>query len=307
MFRRGTVNLMSAPEPTGSNHPYARFGLWILSGESFETYARDRASIEPLFQARRGIESELLEQLGDEEQGFLPGYCWVCQDIRGFLFDRKYAPPGTVNWRERLECPTCGLNNRLRLSVQVLDRQIGTAKPRIYITEQVTPLANYLRGRYPTLVASEFLGDSFSPGQTQNGIRHEDVTKLSMADDTFDLCLSFDVLEHVPDYRSALAQFFRVLRPGGKLILSVPFGAMTEKNVVRARVLPSGEVEHLLPPEYHGDPVDPSGGILCYYHFGWELLDDLRDAGFRDASLSTFWSLPFGHVGNEQLLLFATK
>jgi ubiquinone/menaquinone biosynthesis C-methylase UbiE len=37
-----------------------------------------------------------------------------------------------------------------------------------------------------------------------------------------DVVTSFAVLEHVPDEKAALAEMFRVLRPGGRLIISVP-------------------------------------------------------------------------------------
>ncbi len=38
----------------------------------------------------------------------------------------------------------------------------------------------------------------------------------------FDLVMSYDVLEHVPDEGAALAELLRVLRPGGELLISVP-------------------------------------------------------------------------------------
>lgn len=38
----------------------------------------------------------------------------------------------------------------------------------------------------------------------------------------FDYCLSFEVLEHIEDDRSALEQWGSLIRPGGRLILSVP-------------------------------------------------------------------------------------
>src|SRR5579875_610697 len=41
-------------------------------------------------------------------------------------------------------------------------------------------------------------------------------------DASFDGILLLDVLEHVPDERSVLAEVARLLRPGGRLVLSVP-------------------------------------------------------------------------------------
>ncbi len=40
--------------------------------------------------------------------------------------------------------------------------------------------------------------------------------------DSFDIAAALDVLEHIQDDRIALAEWFRVLKPGGRLLISVP-------------------------------------------------------------------------------------
>lgn len=45
---------------------------------------------------------------------------------------------------------------------------------------------------------------------------------LPFADETFHLAVSTEVLEHVPDERLVLGEIARVLRPGGRLILTTP-------------------------------------------------------------------------------------
>jgi SAM-dependent methyltransferase len=47
--------------------------------------------------------------------------------------------------------------------------------------------------------------------------------ELPFPSSSFDTVLMTDVLEHLPDPVSAINQVARVLRPGGKLILGVPF------------------------------------------------------------------------------------
>lgn len=45
---------------------------------------------------------------------------------------------------------------------------------------------------------------------------------LPFADATFDVVAAFDVLEHCDDEGAAVAEFSRVLRPGGRLLIAVP-------------------------------------------------------------------------------------
>ena len=51
---------------------------------------------------------------------------------------------------------------------------------------------------------------------------HVDLAALSIADEQFDLIINHRVLEHVMDDASALREMHRVLRPGGRLAISVP-------------------------------------------------------------------------------------
>lgn len=54
-----------------------------------------------------------------------------------------------------------------------------------------------------------------------------DITDMPIEDGHFDAVLCSEVLEHVPDPVSALAELTRVLRPGGTLIITAPFCSLT--------------------------------------------------------------------------------
>lgn len=90
------------------------------------------------------------------------------------------------------------------------------------------------------------------------------------------------------------------------VFFSVPFDFDANENLMRTQLKASGALEHLEPPEYH---VNPVGGEkrLCFYHFGWRLLVELRAMGFDEVSAQLFWSREFAYLGGEQMLLLARK
>jgi SAM-dependent methyltransferase len=182
-----------------------------------------------------------------------------------------------------------------------------TTESRIYATEQSSPLFVYLRKCFPFLQGSEFTQDSDLVSEnTSNKLRHEDLTRLSFPTHSFDVILSFDVLEHIPDYRSAFAECARTLKPAGKMLLSVPFDANSVRNQIRAQLRKDGTIEYLLPPEYHDDPRNPEG-CLCFQHFGWEMLEEMKEAGFSRVWALSYYSREYGYLGDKQIQFLAEK
>lgn len=254
----------------------------------------------------------LTEQaLLDEKAHFVvPGYCFVCRRqvffqadyAHGFTVDGKHIP----NWRECLICPGCRLNNRMRAAVHLFHE---LCRPRpgcaLYITEQTTPMYRWFKGAFADVIGSEYLAmDGAAGSKNKKGIRHEDLTGLSFADEQFDVVLSFDVFEHIPNYRKAFRECRRVLKKDGLLFFSVPFDRNSYRNIIRAEMLPDGTVSHFLPPEFHGDPLRESG-CLCFRHFGWECLEELKQEGFSNAAACLYWSREYGYLGGEQLLFLS--
>jgi hypothetical protein len=259
---------------------------------------------------RERYEKSLLK---DADAFSVEGFCYVCNKEVNFLADYLYAyekKDGMLipNWRERLVCPSCGLNNRMRASIQLFEQFLHpSSSSKIYICEQATHLYEYLHRHYPNLVGSEFLGDHIRRGEKDNsGIRNENITELSFPDNEFDFVLSFDVFEHVPDFRMALRECHRILKRNGSLFFSVPFDFNSEENIVKAIEKEDGEIEHLLPPEYHGDPMNPKG-CLAFYYFGWEILQQLEEIGFAAPTAHLYWSQEFGYLGREQVIFIAEK
>jgi SAM-dependent methyltransferase len=141
------------------------------------------------------------------------------------------------------------------------------------------PLAEFLMRKAKSVALSEYFAD-VAPGSSRNGVRCEDVQRLTYADGSFDLVTHTEVMEHVPDDHRAFAELFRVLRPGGTMIFTVPLhrGADT---IERARLI-GGRIEHRLEPVYHLDPLRGEG-ILAYRDYGADLVGRLAGFGFVDA------------------------
>ena len=214
---------------------------------------------------------------------WVAGRCLLCGAERRF----ECAPASDGSLRESLRCEACGCIARQRavagLLLDGLDRDA-----RVYLTEQASVLYVALRRHLRRLQGSEWVASPLrrlrlAAWLWRHGvaewIRREDVTALRFADASLDALATLDVLEHVPDYAAALHEFARVLRPGGRLVLCAPYFPELPGIETRATVDAEGRVTHLLPPEYHGDPL--GGGVVCFHHFGTGLLDALGEAGFE--------------------------
>jgi SAM-dependent methyltransferase len=297
---------VEASLPSSRGIPASLVITRIGSQPEFQRY---RAQINAEVAARLKRESGLAQPYSSFST---PGFCFACQKCTQFLssWELAYRVDGNlhVNWREHLLCPHCRLNNRMRASIHLLAETIApTKESRIYATEQSSPLYRYLRKYFPFLVGSEYLQDTALIGKSDSAkLRDEDLTRLSFPSESFDVILSFDVLEHIPDYRAAFAECARTLKPTGKMLFSAPFDANAASNQIRARLREDGTIEHLLPPEYHCDPRNPEG-CLCFQRFGWQMLEQMKEAGFSNVSALFYYSREYGYLGGEQLQFLAGK
>lgn len=281
-----------------------------LSG--LAAYRAHLAAVAAEVARRRALERNLA-RAGEEAGPFtVPGHCYVCRGPVAFRVEWSYSYPvdgiPMPNWREHLLCPGCHLNNRMRATIHLFRELFSPPRDAaMYFTEQTTPLFSWFAAHHRRAVGSEYLGDAVEFGERdERGIRNESLTRLTFAADGFDFVISLDVFEHVPDYRRAAGECLRVLRPGGSLLFTVPFRPDYQENLVRAVVREDGAIDHLLPPEYHGDPLS-TAGCLAFYCFGWELLDQLREIGFQDVASYLYWSRGYGYLGSNLLLFTARK
>ena len=102
------------------------------------------------------------------------------------------------------------------------------------------------------------------PSTTSAACVNGDALRLPFAEATFDRIICSEVMEHIPDDRSAAAELFRVLKPGGTIAVTVPSWGPELVNWA-------------LDSEYHA-PASVGGHVRIYRKS--EISERLRTAGF---------------------------
>jgi SAM-dependent methyltransferase len=152
---------------------------------------------------------------------------------RGYAEDFADILPGL---RETGRCNHCGATNRHRqiglvLAGSLADRtkprprsvrDITRSLLRVHNTESAGPIHRELTPM-PSYTASEYFSPAHRSGDTVNGVMHQDLMALSFPANSIDVVITSDVLEHVADPYLAHREIYRVLRPGGFHVFTVPF------------------------------------------------------------------------------------
>ena len=212
----------------------------------------------------------------------LVGQCTVCgeegrQIRQRWVLSRDLARRwgSGLAERESMFCEHCGSSLRVRRIAEVL--------VELYGEEAVALVALVREDGFRALRIAEinsigrmhpFL--AATPGHVHVEYPAEDIQALSWADESFDLVLTSETLEHVPDPRQALEETLRILRPGGRHVFTVPIDPSLAKSRSRQG----------LPPEHHGRGGGPFGlvtrkaDMLVHTDFGRDLGELVEAAGF---------------------------
>ncbi|HTR98651.1 MAG TPA: methyltransferase domain-containing protein [Bacteroidota bacterium] len=192
--------------------------------------------------------------------------------------------------REGTLCGNCASSSRLRAVIAWLGVVTGNEGIPLHAWAKnpgVAILESSARGPYPVMLGDKFdyFATEYDPGEIARGKhprRFADFQNLHYADGTFDVVIASDVFEHVRDDGAGYREIFRTLKPGGTLILTVPY-THAQSATVR-RVDTAGDKDVLLmEPEYHGG----GGHTLTYRNYGRDLLALLKEIGFTVAHSRT--------------------
>lgn len=231
-----------------------------------------------------------------------------------------YKAVAYTNWREfaisRRYCPVCAKKRivvRLRrnaVSVRCLTcRSTAITMSLVAILSQLVPdlscknvyelssrgpLVEFLKPKSRTLTCSEYFA-GVAQGDYKNGVQCQDVQQLTYPDNSFDICTSTEVFEHVPNDLAGFAEVRRVLRPGGLFLFTVPiFPSPT--TIERARLNAKQEIEYIQPAEYHLDPIRGHKHVLVYRDYGKDITERIEQQGFHNVRLlQPDMPVPYGY------------
>jgi SAM-dependent methyltransferase len=129
----------------------------------------------------------------------------------------KFLAAGTPP-RPEAQCPQCASRERHRLVWLFFQRKTdlfdGKTKKFLHVAPE-----SCLEPRLKRILKEGYLtADLMNP----RVMIKMDITDIQYPDESFDVIYCSHVLEHVPDDRRAMREFFRVLRPTGWAVVLVP-------------------------------------------------------------------------------------
>ncbi len=185
------------------------------------------------------------------------GVCPVCEQATEFKSENPWL-------RDYFICVKCGSIPRERALAAVLselrpnwrDLEIHESSPSSRVSAR-------LARECGTYTATQYdLSTPFGTMSPDGGYRSEDLEAQTFADASFDLVITQDVFEHIFHPDRAAREIARTLRPGGLHIFTVPLVRKAQASGRRATISPDGAITHLLPAEYHQNPIDASGSLV---------------------------------------------
>jgi dTDP-4-amino-4,6-dideoxygalactose transaminase/SAM-dependent methyltransferase len=167
------------------------------------------------------------------------------------------------------QCPHCGATDRDRLYALYLEDRLpkeASEQPKFALLDIApsTPLSAFIRRKFQIHYRT---ADRFM----KNVDDRIDITSMDRYEDnSFDAFICSHVLEHVPDDQKALAELFRVLKPGGWGIAMTPI--CLALNETREDFSKTSEAERT---KYFGQ----NDRVRLYSRQGF--IDRLKGAGFE--------------------------
>jgi SAM-dependent methyltransferase len=125
-----------------------------------------------------------------------------------------------AGYGNNIVCPACLSTARERLIIALLEHEIKLTGKKILHLSPEKNIYNFIKPNNEVVTAD--IQPLFYK-KIDHTIKAEDATRFSFADESFDAVIGNHIMEHIPDDSKALSEIYRVLKPGGRAILQVPY------------------------------------------------------------------------------------
>jgi len=191
------------------------------------------------------------------------GWCPICEKERVFVARQHWL-------RDHYLCEGCGSIPRERAIMNVI--QTYYPKWRDLDIHESSPgnrgASVKMREQCKKYIATQYdVEIKFGNTHLTNGFRSEDLENQTFANNSFDLVVTQDVMEHVFNPEKAFREIYRTLKNGGAHIFTTPIIRKESPSLCRAEMLKDGSKRHIYPPEYHGNPISKEGSLVTW-HWG---------------------------------------
>jgi SAM-dependent methyltransferase len=188
-----------------------------------------------------------------------PGVCIICEKKVTFVAHSPW-------FRDHYRCPGCHSIPRERALLYVLSKTYPNYKNLIIHESSPSFRATSLKLKktaphysYSYYVEGKKSGEYLE----QYNCSCQDLGDTSFNDNSFDIVITQDVMEHIFDIENVFREIARILKVGGSHIFTTPLVNKHKPTVQRAS-LTNGKIVHILPPHYHGNPIDKNGSLVTY-------------------------------------------
>ena len=199
------------------------------------------------------------------------GYCPICDRSATFIARDPWL-------RDHYKCTRCHSIPRERALMAVLQQRFPTW--RALTMHESSPGGRGASRRFAQ-ECRQYIPSHFFNGQPCGSMvgayRCENLEQLTFADESIDLHVSQDVMEHVLRPERAFAEIARTLKPGGAHVFTTPLVNKDAPSRMRIAVDEAGAISHLEPPAYHGNPIDAQGSLVTI-DWGFDIVDHIAAA-----------------------------
>ena len=202
------------------------------------------------------------------------GYCLCCKSHTEFSSSEQWL-------RDHYICEKCGSIPRERALMKVIsDVSPDFQKKKIHESSPCGRGASLrLMNECEQYISSHYWADEDYCEEPHLNINLED---QKLGSESFDLVVTQDVFEHLPNPIAASREIFRTLKPGGFLIQTVPLVNRFNETQQWAKLNSDNDIEWLYEPDIHGNPIDPENGSPVFWHYGYDFVSNIdKWAGFK--------------------------